>query len=90
MPSSILFTSLGFGDRNWLLRHGTEAEYMPQLRSTFVVEVVNNSRVYPLLLPSFAKIMAATYEIRCGYQREQWPQVPNGRVLGNHAPSLCG
>jgi hypothetical protein len=46
-----LFTGLSFGNRNGLFRHCTEAEYMPQLRIAFVVEVVNNSRVYPVTKP---------------------------------------
>jgi hypothetical protein len=34
---------LSFDDRDWLLRHCTQPEYVSELRSTIVVKIINNS-----------------------------------------------
>jgi hypothetical protein len=38
--SDLLF---GLGDGDWLFCHRTKPKYMPEMRSTLVVEVINDS-----------------------------------------------
>lgn len=44
---------LGLGNSDRLFRHRTKSEYMPVMGSTLIIKVIDDSRVYLLLLRVF-------------------------------------